>query len=109
MGFPIQRIAGRATLIAVMLGGGMLYAGISQAQDANNPAERASELAAATGGPAPADHLIAFAHDATAVDAREDDVESSAVEPASPASGAPDDVVSPPKAQPVAYPSGEHK
>ena len=49
----MHRAAGRAALIGVMLGGGLLYAGISQAQDAGIQAERDAELAAASGGRRP--------------------------------------------------------
>ena len=88
MGFQTRKAATRATLIGVMLGGGLLYAGISQAQDAGVQAERDAELAAASGGPAPAAHLIPFEADKAAVEVREDDV--AAVQPAAPpASSAP--------------------
>ena len=56
---PLQRHLTRAGLIAAMLGGGLLYAGIGQAQDIGVQdvrAERAAELAAATGGRRGADH-----------------------------------------------------
>ena len=76
MGFPMRKAAGRAALIGVMLGGGLLYAGISQAQDAGVQAERDAELAAAAGGPAPSAHLIPYEADKAAVDVREDDVEA---------------------------------
>ena len=74
MGFQIRRTAGRAALIGVMLGSGLLYAGISQAQDAGAQSERGAELVAATGGPASSDHLIAFEADKAAVEVRDDDV-----------------------------------
>ena len=75
------KAAGRAALIGAMLGGGLLYAGISQAQDVGVQettarTERAAELVAAAGGPAPDAHLVAFAHDASTVDVRDDDVAS---------------------------------
>ena len=88
MGFPMHKTAGRAALIAVMLGGGLLYAGISQAQDISqgqNPsiqAERGAELIEAVGGPAPVDHLIPFARDKAAVETRDDDV-APLIQPAS--------------------------
>jgi hypothetical protein len=80
----MHKAAGRAALIGVMLGGGLLYAGISQAQEAGDQdgasrAERAAELVAAAGGPAAGAHLVAFTRDAAAVDPRDDDV---AAEPA---------------------------
>ena len=78
MGFPMHPALTRAALIAVMLGGGLLYAGISQAQDSDVQVERGSELVAASGGPASAAHLIAFARDAAAVDVRDDDVDADA-------------------------------
>jgi hypothetical protein len=77
VGSPIHKAAGRAALIAVMLGGGLLCAGISQAQDAGAQdiqAERGAELVAASGGPASADHLLAFDKDRAAVETRDDDV-----------------------------------
>ena len=74
MGFQMRKAASRAALISAMLGGGLLYAGISQAQDAGVQAERNAELAAAAGGPATADHLIPFEADTAAVDVRDDDV-----------------------------------
>ena len=79
MGFPIRKAVGRAGLIAAMLGGGLLYAGISQAEEVGAQAvatqqERGAELTAATGGPASQAHLIAFTQDTAAVDTREDDV-----------------------------------
>ena len=70
----MHRAAGRAALIGVMLGGGLLYAGISQAQDAGVQSEREAELAAAAGGPSPSAHLIPYEADKAAVDVREDDV-----------------------------------
>ena len=70
----MHKAAGRAALIGVMLGGGLLYAGISQAQDAGVQVERDAELVAAAGGPAPSAHLIPYAADKAAVDVREDDV-----------------------------------
>ena len=76
MGFPMRKAASRAALIGVMLGGGLLYAGISQAQDAGVQGEREAELAAAAGGPAPSAHLIPYEADKAAVDVREDDVEA---------------------------------
>ena len=81
MGFPMRKAAGRAALIGVMLGGGLLYAGISQAQDAGMRSERDAELAAAAGGPASSAHLIAYAADKAAVDVREDDVEAQQLAP----------------------------
>ncbi len=72
----MRTAAGRAALIAVMLGGGLLYAGISQAQDAGVQSEREAELAAAAGGPAPSAHLIPYEAEKAAVDLREDDVEA---------------------------------
>ena len=77
MGFPIHKAASRAALIGVMLGGGLLYAGISQAQDAGVQVERDAELVAAAGGPAPSAHLIPYAADKAAVDVREEDVDAS--------------------------------
>ncbi len=76
MGSPTRKAAGRAGLIAVMLTGGLLSAGISQAQDigAADAQERAAELVAASGGPASGAHLIAFSAQPAAVDVREDDV-----------------------------------
>ena len=81
MGFPMRETVrpalGRAALIGVMLGGGLLYAGISQAQDVGVQGaqlERSAELVAATGGPASSEHLAAFSKDRTAVEPREDDV-----------------------------------
>ena len=71
----MRKAGARTALISLMLGGGLLYAGISQAQEANVPAERDAELAAATGGPALSAHLIGYAADRAAVDVREDDVE----------------------------------
>ncbi|WP_174299232.1 hypothetical protein [Caulobacter sp. S45] len=71
----MRRTAGRAALIGVMLGGGLLCAGISQAQDAGVQGERDAELAAAAGGPASSAHLIPYEADKAAVDMREDDVE----------------------------------
>ena len=76
MGFPMRKAAGRGALIGVMLAGGLLYAGISQAQDAGVQAERDAELTAAAGGPAPSAPLIPYAADKAAVDVREDDVEA---------------------------------
>ena len=76
MGFPMRKAASRVALIGVMLGGGLLYAGISQAQDAGVQGEREAELAAAAGGPAPSAHLIPYEADKAAVDVREDDVEA---------------------------------
>ncbi len=73
----MRKTAGRAALISVMLAGGLLYAGIGQAQDAGVQdirAERAAELVAASGGPASGEHLIAYASDRAAVEEREDDV-----------------------------------
>ena len=64
-----------------MLGGRLLSAGISQAQDVGAQdvqAQRSAELAAASGGPASDAHLIAFAGDRAAVEAREDDVAAEA-------------------------------
>ena len=106
MGFPMREAMrpalGRAALVAVMLGGGLLYAGISQAQDVSVQSaqlERSAELVAATGGPASGDHLAPFSQDGTAVEAREDDVTAlpattPAVEPqtasAAPPTAAPD-------------------
>ena len=72
----MHRAVGRAALIGVMLGGGLLYAGISQAQDAGIQAERDAELAAASGGPTPSAHLIPYEADKAAVDVREDDVDA---------------------------------
>jgi hypothetical protein len=84
VGFPMDKAGGRAALIALMLGGGLLYAGISQAQDigaADASAERSAELAAASGGPASPAHLIVFDKDRAAVDARDDDVAPLAATP----------------------------
>ena len=75
MGFPMRKAAARTAFIGVMLGGGLLYAGISQAQDAGGlQAERSAELIAAAGGPASNAHLIGFNSDRAAVEARDDDV-----------------------------------
>ena len=76
MVFPMRQAAGRAALIGAMLAGGLLYAGISQAQEiaTDAQAERGAELAAATGGPAPVAHLIPFEADKAAVEVRADDV-----------------------------------
>ena len=73
----MRKAAARVALIGTMLGGGLLYAGISQAQDAGVQAERNAELAAAAGGPAASDHLIPFEADKAAVDVRDDDVAAS--------------------------------
>ena len=73
----MHKAARRAALIGVMLGGGLLYAGISQAQDAGVQGERDAELVAATGGPAPSAHLIPYAADKAAVEVRDDDVAAS--------------------------------
>jgi hypothetical protein len=85
VGFPMRKAAGRAALIGLMLGGGLLSAGLSQAEeiDASAPqAERGAELVAATGGPASPEHLIAFGQDKAATEAREDDVAPIAAPPA---------------------------
>ena len=74
MGFQTRKAATRAALIGVMLGGGLLYAGISQAQDAGVSSERDAELVAASGGPASPAHLIPFQASRGAVDVRDDDV-----------------------------------
>ncbi len=74
MGFPMHPVFTRGALIGIMLGGGLLYAGISQAQDTDIQVERGSELVAAAGGPASSAHLIAFPNDAAAVEVRDDDV-----------------------------------
>ena len=96
MGFPMRNAVapalGRAVLIGVMLGGGLLYAGISQAQDVGVQAvqlERSAELVAAAGGPASSEHLVAFPQDKTAVDPREDDVTALPAAPTSAPSVAP--------------------
>ena len=70
----MRGVFGRGALIGVMLGGGLLYAGISQAQDVGVQGERDAELVAATGGPAPSTHLIAYEADKAAVEVRDDDV-----------------------------------
>ena len=73
----MRKAVGRGALISLMLGGGLLYAGISQAQDigaTDIQAERTAELVAASGGPASADHLRAYASDKARVELREDDV-----------------------------------
>jgi hypothetical protein len=72
----MRKAAGRAALIGVMLAGGLLYAGISQAQDSGVQAERDAELVAAAGGPAASAHLIPYEADTAAVDVRDDDVEA---------------------------------
>ncbi len=77
MGFPMRKAAGRAALIGIMLGGGLLYAGISQAQDAGVQGERDAELIAASGGPASPAHLIPYEADKAAVEVRDDDVAAS--------------------------------
>ncbi len=77
MGFPMRKAAARGALIGVMLGGGLLYAGISQAQDAGIQGERDAELIAASGGPATTAHLIPYEADKAAVDVRDDDVAAS--------------------------------
>ena len=82
MGFPIRKLVVRSTLIAVMLGGGLLSAGISQAQDAGVQEERNAELVAASGGPASSQHLIPFASERAAVEARDADVAGSTAEAA---------------------------
>ncbi len=74
VGFQTRKTMTRAALIGFMLCGGLLYAGISQAQDAGVQGERDAELAAASGGPAPSARLIPFEADKAAVDARGDDV-----------------------------------
>ena len=102
MGFPmhdaVRPALGRIALIGVMLGGGLLYAGISQAQDAgvqSAQVERGAELVAASGGPASSEHLATFSQDRTMVEAREDDVAalpqtSPAAEPQTASAAAPD-------------------
>ncbi len=104
--FPIARLAGRAALIGAIITGGLLAAGIAQAQAQTLPspaaqadpsaapsssgdtagqptaADRQAELIAATGGPAPAQHLMAVAPERPAVEARADDVEALAPDPA---------------------------
>ncbi len=105
----MRKAAGRAALIGMMLGVGLLYAGISQAQDAGVQSERDAELAAAAGSPAPSAHLIAFEADKAAVDVREDDVEAQLTVPdAKPAPGPVSSADSTPRAHPVvtarAYP-----
>jgi glycerol kinase len=72
----MRKAAARTGLIVLMLTGGLLSAGISQAQDigAADAQERAAELVAASGGPAASAHLIAFAADKAAVEVRADDV-----------------------------------
>ena len=82
----MRKAAGRAALIGVMLAGGVLYAGISQAQDANVQEERAAELIAASGGPSAAAHLIPFEADKAAVEVRDDDVAAAAPGAAAPVS-----------------------
>lgn len=72
----------RATLIGAMLGGGLLFAGISQAQDAGLQSpdiqqERGAELIAAVGGPASTAHLIPYVSDKAAVEARDAEVAGS--------------------------------
>jgi hypothetical protein len=74
VGSPMQKAAGRAGLIALMLAGGLLSAGISQAHDAGAQAERTSELVAASGGPASPAHLARFSSYMAAVEVRDDDV-----------------------------------
>ena len=84
----MRKAAGRAALIGVMLSGGLLYAGISQAQDAGVQSERDAELAAAAGGPAPSAHLIPYEADKAAVDVRDDDVEAQQAIDTKPVAGA---------------------
>jgi hypothetical protein len=100
VGSPMQKAAGRAGLIGLMLAGGLLSAGISQAQEAgaDAQAERTSELVAASGGPASPAHLVAFSSDKAAVDVRDDDV---AADPAGPVPADPAAARTP--ATPVSY------
>jgi hypothetical protein len=105
VGFPIARLAGRAALIGAIIAGGLLAAGIAQAQaqtlgDATAAppaptrltpsdgdgqptlADRQRELIAASGGPAPVKYLVMAAPERPAVEERADDVADAAPGPA---------------------------
>ncbi len=101
----MRRVATRGALIGVMLSGGLLYAGISQAQDAGVPSERDAELAAAVGGPAQPAHLIPYEADTAAVDVRDDDV--AAAQPAGD-KAAPKPVAAAPSPAPATLASPKH-
>ena len=85
-----------------MLGGGLLTAGISQAQEAGAQAERGAELVAASGGPVSAQHLIAFSSGTAAVEVRDADVGGSTAEAASSAEATKSPTAPPPASSPKA-------
>ncbi len=106
MGYPMRNAAVRAALIGAMLGGGLLFAGISQAQDANVQQERTAELVAASGGPASDAHLIAYVSDKAAVEVRDAEVVGSPSETAAGAeiTPSPDATAHVASAAPIAHP-----